>query len=78
MFRASHGLDVMPCNPPLYSSSNFWLHDEVGGDDDSSSAQEVFIDRAPLPPDDPTKPALSFPAGGGSLQQWDVATQAWV
>ena len=40
---------------------------------------QVFIDYAPgTPPTDPTKPALSYPAGGGSLSQWDVASQTWV
>lgn len=41
-------------------------------------AQEVYIGRDPAPPDDPTKPALSFPSGGGTLTQWDVASQTWV
>jgi len=39
--------------------------------------QEVYIDRAPYPPDDPTKPAVNYPAGGGPEQQWDVASQSW-
>lgn len=67
------------CNPPLYSSSNFWLHDNEEDDDSSSStAQEVYIDRAPALPDDPTKPAVSYPSAGGSLQQWLPASQEWV
>lgn len=33
---------------------------------------------APAAPDDPTVPALYYPTGGGPLQQWDVASQAWV
>ena len=41
-------------------------------------AQEVYIGRDPLPPDDPTKPALSFPSGGGTLTQWDVGSASWV
>lgn len=55
---------------PLYATSFF-------SSSSSSGAQEVFIDRSPLPPDDPTKPALSFPAGGGSLEQWSPSTQSW-
>lgn len=39
---------------------------------------QVYIDRAPAPPDDQSQPALSYPSGGGSLQQWDVATTSWV
>lgn len=36
--------------------------------------QEVYVDRAPNPPDDPTKPAVSFPSGGGPEQQWTPGT----
>lgn len=43
-----------------------------------SGTQQVYNGRAPAPPDDPTLPAVDFPAGGGALQQWDVASQAWV
>lgn len=39
---------------------------------------QVYIARDPLPPDDPTKPALNYPAGGGTLTQWDVGSAAWV
>lgn len=39
---------------------------------------QVYVDKAPAAPDDPTKPALSYPAGGGALSQWDVASQSWV
>lgn len=56
---------------PLYSTSFF------GSNTTSSGALQVFIDRPPSLPDDPTMPALSFHAGGGSLQQWDVASQSW-
>lgn len=37
----------------------------------------VYEGRAPLPPDDPTAGALSYPVGGGSMQQWIVLTQSW-
>lgn len=45
----------------------------------SSTAEvQVFIDYAPLtPPTNPNLPALSFPAGGGTLSQWTPATQSW-
>jgi hypothetical protein len=39
---------------------------------------QVYIGRDPAPPDDPTKAAVSYPAGGGSLSQWNVGTAAWV
>lgn len=40
---------------------------------------QVLIDATGAPPPDPTKAAVSYPSGGGgSLSQWDVATQAWV
>jgi hypothetical protein len=41
-------------------------------------AIEVYEGRDPLPPDDPTKGALSYPTGGGTLTQWSVGAQAWV
>ncbi len=39
---------------------------------------QVFEDRAPAPPDDPTKAALSFPTGGGQMLQWPPSVGAWV
>jgi hypothetical protein len=36
--------------------------------------QQVYNDEPT--PDDPTKPALSFPTGGGTLTQWTGS--AWV
>jgi len=39
---------------------------------------QVFEGRDPLPPDDPTKPALNFPVGGGTLTQWPANGPAWV
>lgn len=45
---------------------------DVGG-----GALEVF-QPVPAAPDDPTKAALAYPAGGGALRQWDKDTQAWV
>ncbi len=39
---------------------------------------QVYQGRAPAAPDDPTRPALDYPVGGGSLQQWNVGTAAWV
>lgn len=41
--------------------------------------REVYTGAAPpAAPDDPTRPAVWYPTGGGSLLQWDVALQAWV
>lgn len=42
-----------------------------GGSGTGSGILQVFVDRAPAAPDDPSEAALSFPAGGGGLQQWD-------
>jgi len=41
-----------------------------------AAAQEVFLDNQT--PTDPSKPALSFPTGGGTLSQWDPGSQAWL
>ena len=41
--------------------------------------QGAFTDpNGNLVPDDPTKPALYFITGGGTLWQWDVPSQTWV
>ena len=48
-----------------------------GGGGGGGTIQD-YIGRDPAAPDDPTKSALSYPSGGGSTSQWDVASQAWV
>lgn len=50
----------------------------TGGGSGTIGLQQVYIDRDPLPPDTPSKPALNFPSGGGPITQWNVATQTWV
>lgn len=40
--------------------------------------QQVYIDRDPLPPNNPALPAVNFPSGGGVLTQWDVGSASWV
>lgn len=50
-----------------------------GGGVGGGCACQVFTGAAPPAlPTDPTKPALFFPTGGGSLQQFDVLSQSWV
>lgn len=50
--------------------------DDGGG---GSGDPEVYTGAAaPAAPDDPTMPAIFYPTGGGPMQQWDVASQAWV
>lgn len=39
---------------------------------------QIYQGRAPAAPDDPTLPALDYPLGGGSIQQWNIATLTWV
>jgi hypothetical protein len=41
-------------------------------------ATQVYEGRDPLPPDDTTQPAISFPTGGGTLTQWPAGGPAWV
>lgn len=48
------------------------------GGSGSSGAQQVYIDRAPAPPDNPALPALNYSSGGSPTSQWDVASQTWV
>ncbi len=42
-----------------------------------SGTTQVYIGKDPTAPDDPTKAALSYPSGGGTMTQWDVASQTW-
>lgn len=44
----------------------------------SSAAAQVYEGRAPNAPDDPTRAAINYPTGGGSIEQWSVAGQTWV
>ncbi len=39
---------------------------------------QVYEGRAPAAPDDPTRPAINYPTGGGSIEQWSVVGQIWV
>lgn len=44
-----------------------------------SGTQQVFTGASP--PATPTNPAIAavfYPTGSGSIQQWDVASQAWL
>ncbi len=48
-----------------------------GGGGGGGGTIQVYTGAAPpAAPDDPTKPALYYPTGGGTLFQWDGA--AWV
>lgn len=51
----------------------------AGGGGGGGGTQEVFTGAAPpAAPTDPTKPAVFYPTGGGSLFQWDVGSASWV
>lgn len=43
----------------------------------SSGVQQVFIDRAPAAPDNPSLVALNVRSDGGSWTKWDPATGVW-
>jgi len=45
------------------------------GGGSGSGTQQVFLDSDG--PDDPTLPALRFPTGGGSLEQYDPGDAQW-
>jgi len=47
-------------------------------DGGGSGETQVYTGAAAPTPDDPSLPALFYPTGGGSMQQWDVASQTWV
>lgn len=40
--------------------------------------QQILQDATGAPPPDPTKPAISFPTGGGGISEWDVLSQTWI
>lgn len=45
----------------------------------AGSTVQVYQDYAPgTPPANPLLPAFSYPTGGGTTSQWDVASQTWV
>lgn len=78
---------MLPAFAPLYTTADFSPYGGGtgggsggggGGSTGSSGVQQVYSGRDPLPPDDPTLPALSYPVGGGTVTQWDVASQTWV
>lgn len=50
---------------------------EISSSGGGGGTPQVF-DTYPAVPDDPTKAALSYPSGGGTLYQWDVGSQTWV
>ena len=79
---------LIPAIIPLYESPVYGPGGEsvypgggTGGGSGGGSgngAIQIYEGRAPAAPDDPTLPAIDFPSGGGSMQQWSVVLQAWV
>lgn len=51
------------------------ISDEIGGGGSGGSGQLKIY---PDPPDDVSKPGLAYPAGGGTLYQWDPDLGAYV
>lgn len=49
-----------------------------GGGGGGGGTIQVYENRAPANPDDPTKAALSFATGGGGLSEWVPSSQSWV
>lgn len=50
---------------------------DLGGGSGGVGVKEVYLDRDPLPPDDPTQEAVNYRTDLGSWTQWSVASQAW-
>ncbi len=42
------------------------------------ATSQVYEGRDPAAPDDPTRAAINYPTGGGSITQWSIAGQIWV
>lgn len=51
---------------------------DLGSGTGGSGVLQVFEDRAPAAPDDPTVAAISFESGGGSQREWVPSLQAWI
>lgn len=49
-----------------------------GGGAGGGGTIQIYTDPKPVTPIDPTLPALYYPSGGGTLEEWDVASQAWL
>ena len=47
------------------------------GATNNAGFQQVYTGRDPDPPDNPDLPAVSYPALGGVITQWDVSSQTW-
>jgi len=50
----------------------------AGGGGGGGGSGAVLQDATGSAPPDPTKPAISFPTGGGGISEWDVASQTWI
>jgi hypothetical protein len=59
----------------LDQDTNFVAAASGGG---GGSGSVVSAASPPAAPADPTKPAIFYPVGGGTMLTWDVATQAWL
>jgi len=49
-----------------------------GGGGGGGGTTQVYVGKDPAAPDDPTKGAISYPAGGGTITQWNPGTATWV
>lgn len=54
------------------------LLDQISISGGGGGSTQVYEGRDPLPPDDPTKAAFSYPVGGGTITQWSIEDQIWV
>lgn len=43
-----------------------------------NTGQQVYMNRAPNAPDNPSIEAISYDETSGSIQQWIVSSQSWV
>lgn len=50
---------------------------DLGGGTGGDGVQEVYEDRAPAAPDDPSRPAVNYESATGALTHWSVANQSW-
>lgn len=51
----------------------------LGGGGGGGGDVQVYTGASPpAAPDNAALPAIFYPSGGGTIQQWDVGTAAWI
>lgn len=74
-FGSDGDLALNTATGDLYAKAGGTWALQAGG---AGGGIQVYENRDPAQPDDPTLPAISFPTGGGTITQWPANGPAWV